>query len=51
MDKEEKDIPEKIAKTMDEQRVFNIVRLLNEIGARFDVEFEGIRYTNTKLTN
>lgn len=42
-----KDIPEEMAKTIDEERVFNIVRLLNEMGARFDVEYEGIRYTST----
>ena len=42
-----KDIPEEMTKTMNEGRVFNIVRLLNEMGARFDVEYEGIRYTST----
>lgn len=42
-----KDIPEEMAKTMDEQRVFNIVMLLNKMGVRFDVEYEGIRYTST----
>ena len=46
-----KDIPAEMAKTMNEERVFNIVRLLNEMGARFDVEYEGIRYTNTKITD
>ncbi len=43
-----KDIPAGMAKTMNKERVFNIVRLLNGMGARFDVEYEGIRYTSTK---
>lgn len=42
-----KDISAEMAKTMNEERVFNIVRILNEMGARFDVEYEGIRYTST----
>ena len=46
-DEQLKEIPAEMAKTMNEERVFNIVRLLNEMGARFDVEYEGIRYTST----
>ena len=40
------DIPNELFREWDGQRVTNIVRMLNNMGAIFEIEWEGIKYTN-----
>ena len=45
-DMKTKDIPDEMFREWDGQRVTNIVRMLNNMGAIFEIEWEGIKYTN-----
>lgn len=40
------EIPQEFKKECDAQRVFNMGRMLNDMGASFDIVYNGIQYTN-----